>query len=384
YLILMVTVSLLPFVGELTNDADANLRVFDYIGTFLIVFVFGLAIILVDAATPNKRLSAVFGVYLGIGAGLVAAFAIGALLDLIWDSWNLIDDEKQAYLKLAKLAIGITLCYVAVSIVITTKDDFRLVIPYVEFAKQVRGVRPLVVDTSVLIDGRLQGLSQTGFVDAPLVLPQFVIDELQTLADSSDRLKRARGRRGLALVTSLQNNPRVSLSIDDSDVEGPNVDQKLVQLAVEQDFRLLTTDYNLNRVAQIRNVAVLNVNDLSNVLKMEAVPGEALTVEIMRRGENDDQGVGFMPDGTMVVIEHGADRIGDTVDITVSNVLQTSAGKMIFGTLGDDERPATSTDADPADGDDASTIARSATSQPRQTERPPRTGTPRSRRNPRR
>jgi uncharacterized protein YacL len=407
YLVLMVPLTMLPFVAALTDESSADFPVQAYIVTFVIVFAFGLCVILLDTATPNKKLSSVFGIYLGIVAGLVATFAIGLLLDLVWDSWNLTDAASQAYLKLVQLAIGVTLCYVAVSIVISTKDDFRLVIPYVEFSKQVRGIRPLLLDTSVLVDGRIEGLSSTGFLDAPLVLPQFVIAELQTLSDSGDRLKRNRGRRGLALVTRLQHNPRISLSIEDSEVDGAGVDQQLVQLAAEQDLRILTTDYNLNRVAQIRNVTVLNVNDLSNTLKMEAIPGETLTVDVIRRGEAVGQGVGYMPDGTMVVIEQAAEKVGQVVVLTVTNVLQTSAGKMIFGTALDEngQPPAGSKLEAPHAGDsgalhdgdaentagtddqlNAERLARSATQQPRHTDRPadrPGSG-PRSRRNPRR
>src|SRR5258705_6537213 len=152
--------------------------------------------------------------YLGVIAGLVGALAVSTLLDLVVKSWDLTAGNWPAYVSLIKLAIGMTMCYLAVSIVLTTKDDFRLVIPYVEFAKQVRGVRPLLLDTSVLIDGRIDGMGQTGVIDAPLVLPQFVIDELQALADSADKLKRARGRRGLTLVSKLQANPFVASSID--------------------------------------------------------------------------------------------------------------------------------------------------------------------------
>src|SRR5690606_37467722 len=180
FLVLLVTVSLLPFVGTLTESNDFTF--WDYLVAFFATFTFGTIVLLIDAAVPNKRLASVFGIYLGIIAGLIGALAIGALLDLVASSWDLtLNKTGLAYLGLIKLAIGITMCYLAVSIVLTTKDDFRLVIPYVEFAKQVRGVRPLLLDTSVLIDGRIESICQTGFIDAPLVLPQFVIEELQTL-----------------------------------------------------------------------------------------------------------------------------------------------------------------------------------------------------------
>ena len=189
------------------------------------------------------------------------------------------------YVGLAKVMVAIILCYVAISIVITTKDDFRLVIPYVEFAKQVRGVRPLLLDTSVLIDGRIDGLGQTGFLDAPLVVPQFVIEELQTLADSGTNSSAARGRRGLTLVSKLQANPYVDVSIDTTDIPRRSVDHMLLQLAADQNLRILTTDYNLNKVAQIHGVTVLNINDITNTLKSQAIPGETLLVEVVKHGE---------------------------------------------------------------------------------------------------
>lgn len=385
FLVMLVTVSLLPFVGTIT-ETQSESTFLSYIIPFAATFVFGVAVVLIDAATPNKRLATVFGIYLGIIAGLVGALAIGTLLDLVAKSWDLtLFSTGQAYLGLIKLAIGITMCYLAVSIVLTTKDDFRLAIPYVEFAKQVRGVRPLVLDTSTLIDGRINSVGQTGLIDAPMIVPQFVIDELQTLADSADKLKRARGRRGLAMVSQLQANPYVAISIDIAEMPRRNVDQMLVQMAAEQGLRILTTDYNLNKVAQIRGVTVLNLNDVANALKSQAIPGEALVVEIVKRGEAAGQGVGYMPDGTMVVVEDAAERVGQSVSLTVTNSLTTSAGRMIFGT-------ATGLAIKPPNGDGSmdpshvEDMARAATNQPRT---PIRTGRAedhgeQSRRNPRR
>jgi uncharacterized protein YacL len=224
----------------------------------------------------------------------------------------------------------------------------------------------------VLIDGRIEGLGQTGFLAAPLIVPQFVIDELQLLADSDDKLKRGRGRRGLEIVTQLQANPFVDLSIDNTTVAGHSVDRMLLELASNQNLRVLTTDYNLNKVAKIQNVTVLNIHDLANALKSQAIPGQSLRVEVVKAGEGPRQGVGYMPDGTMVVIEEAGRRIGETVTFLVTNSLQTSAGRMIFGKLESDEDQVV---------DD---MAKAATSQPRTTERPNRPQRPISQRNPRR
>lgn len=384
FLVMLVTISLLPFVGTIT-ETQTETTFWFYAIPFGATFLFGVAIVLIDAATPHKRLATVFAIYAGIIAGLVGALAVGTVLDLVAKSWDLTTASSAAYLGLIKFAIGITMCYLAVSIVLTTKDDFRLAIPYVEFAKQVRGVRPLLLDTSTLIDGRIHNVGLTGLLDAPLVVPQFVIDELQALADSSDKLKRARGRRGLAMVSQLQANPYVAISIDTADMPRRNVDQMLVQMAAEQSLRILTTDYNLNKVAQIRGVTVLNLNDVANALKSQAIPGESLVVEIVKRGEAAGQGVGYMPDGTMVVVEDAAERIGQNVTLTVTNSLTTSAGRMIFGTATSGVAKSESGDG-PDSNSHVDDMARAATHQPRTPVRTGRGEDPhdQSRRNPRR
>ena len=208
------------------------------------------------------------------------------------------------------------------------------------------------------------------------MVPQFVINELQTLADSGDKLKRARGRRGLTLVSKLQANPHVDMSIDEGSTQEGSVDHLLLQTARDQNLRIATTDYNLNKVAQIHGVTVLNVNDLANTVKAQAIPGETLAVEIIKRGESAEQGVGYMPDGTMVVVEDAADRVGQSVQVTVTNSLQTTAGRMIFGRTADDDlhdEPPPRTQR----------IAHAATHQPRATDTP-QLKPPDPRRNPRR
>ncbi len=375
FLVLLVTVSLLPFVGTLTKD-QADFMFADYIGPLIATFAFGIVVLVIDASLPNKRLGTVFGVYLGIVAGLIGALAIGALIDLVAKSWNLTTDTNKAYLGLAKLVIGITLCYLAVSIVLTTKDDLRLVIPYVEFSRQVRGVRPWLLDTSVLIDGRIEQLGQTGFLAAPLIVPQFVVDELQQLSDSAEKLKRRRGRRGLEIVSHLQASPDVDVMIDRSEMTGHSVDHLLMEMASAQNLRILTTDYNLNKVAEINNLTVLNLHDLASSLKSQAIPGEYMSVEVAKPGEAEGQGVGYLPDGTMVVIEDAQTLIGESVDLIVTNSLQTQAGRIIFGKL-TDEKPAGQSKL-------VQQMAQSATSQERSTEQPHKSTRASTTRNPRR
>ncbi|MEM7245135.1 MAG: PIN domain-containing protein [Acidobacteriota bacterium] len=197
---------------------------------------------------------------------------------------------------------------------------------------------PKVVDTSVIIDGRAADVIATGFVDGPLIVPHFVLRELHSVADSSDTLKRNRGRKGLDVLEGLQESPLVNIEISDRDFpEIPDVDGKLIALAEELGASVLTTDYNLNKVAQLRGVQVLNVNDLANALKPVVLPGETLQVQVIKEGKERNQGVGYLDDGTMVVIDDGRPHLGEQVDVVVTSVIQTNAGKMIFGAVDVDD-----------------------------------------------
>jgi uncharacterized protein YacL len=215
-----------------------------------------------------------------------------------------------------------------------TKDDFRFIIPYVEFAKEIKGLKPYVLDTSVVIDGRIADIVETRVIDNQLIMPQFVIAELQQIADSGDKLRRNRGRRGLDILNRLRSDPKVDLAIYDRELPefaGQPVDQKLVLLAKHLEGKVVTNDYNLNTVAKLHNVGVINLNDIANSLKPVFLPGEAIVVRIVKAGEEMGQGVGYLEDGTMVVIENGREHIGEQVAATVTSVLQTSAGRMVFG-----------------------------------------------------
>jgi uncharacterized protein YacL len=215
-----------------------------------------------------------------------------------------------------------------------TKDDFRFIIPYVEFAKEIKGLKPLVLDTSVVIDGRIADVVETHIIDNQLIMPQFVVAELQAIADSSDRLRRGRGRRGLDMLNRLRSDPTVDLQIFDRELPqfaGQSVDQKLVLLAKHLEGKVVTNDYNLNKVAKLHNVGVINLNDLSNALKPLFLPGDHLEVRIIKVGEEPGQGVGYLEDGTMVVIEGGREYVNKNIIANVTSVLQTSAGRMVFG-----------------------------------------------------
>lgn len=195
---------------------------------------------------------------------------------------------------------------------------------------------PKIIDTSALIDGRILDVAQTGFLEGSLVLPRFVLAELQGVADSTDPLRRSRGRRGLTVVTELQKVDTLSVDIPEATLKElgrDKVDEALVVLARQMSGKVITTDYNLNKIAQIEGVSVLNVNDLSNSLKPLLLPGENVEIDIIRVGKENNQGVGYLDDGTMLVVEDGYKHIGERVNVTITSMLQTSAGRMVFGRI---------------------------------------------------
>ena len=195
---------------------------------------------------------------------------------------------------------------------------------------------PKILDTSAIIDGRILDVAQSGFIEGTIVLPRFILAELQGVADSTDPLRRTRGRRGLAVVTELQKIRTLNIEIPETtlkDLEREKVDEALVVLARQLNGKVITTDYNLNQIAQIEGVSVLNVNDLANSLKPMLLPGENVEIDIIRVGKEAHQGVGYLDDGTMLVVEDGYKRIGERVKVTVTSMLQTSAGRMVFGRI---------------------------------------------------
>lgn len=287
----------------------------------------GVVVLSVDLLTPNKRISSFSGVIFGLLIGVLTAFTLGFVVDLVATSWEIYDNDL---VQAVKVLAGICLCYLAVAFVMQTKDDIRLVIPYVEFAKQIRGQRPLILDTSALIDGRLIGLTETGLVQAPLIIPRFVLGEMQRLSDSDDKAKRARGRRGLDIVSKLQRSARADVTIDETVIPGNSVDPMLVELARRMSGVLVTTDTGLGRVAAIEGVGVVNLHDVASAMRPSVVPGERLRVKLVKPGEQPGQAVGYLEDGTMIVAEDGGPRVGEEVDLFVSTSLQTSAGRLIF------------------------------------------------------
>jgi uncharacterized protein YacL len=292
------------------------------------VMLLALAVIGVDALFPAKRIDTITAVYFGLLIGLFLTYVVGIALIPFFRN-----DRPQVQ-QAIQLLLGMVLCYTCISLLIQTKDDFRFIIPYVEFAKEVKGLKPYVLDTRVVIDGRIADVVETRVLDNQLIMPRFVLAELQSIADSADKLRRSRGRRGLDILNRLRSNGDVDLKIYDRELPemaSQPVDMKLVLLAKHLEGKLITGDYNLNKVARLHNVQVINLNDLANALKPVFLPGERVEVRIVKLGEEEGQGVGYLDDGTMIVVEGGRAHINKEVRIGVTSVLQTSAGRMIFG-----------------------------------------------------
>jgi uncharacterized protein YacL len=307
-------------------------------------------LICVDILSPRQKLAIFSGIFFGLIVGVAFSYALSFVVRLLVDrymhepeagsppiavqQWKQIHDVTLRYID---LGLGISCCYLAISFILQTKDDFRFVIPYVEFSKQTKGARPILVDTSVLIDGRILDIAQTGILESQLLVPQFVLDELHTIADNGDKFNRARGRLGLDVLNKLQSSTAVDATLYDASggEDTAGVDEKLITLAKSINARVLTNDFNLNKVAQLRGVRVINLNALANAMKAVVKVGEKMKVTIQKPGDQPGQGVGYLEDGTMVVVEQGRGFIDSEVEVTVTNTRQTAAGRMIFGRLGD-------------------------------------------------
>jgi uncharacterized protein YacL len=295
----------------------------------------------IDILSPRQKVLIFSGTFLGLLVGMLISYGLSYVIFLIVDLFfpGLAQEQKVKIIKFTTLIVGILCCYLSISFVLQTRDDFRFIVPYVEFAKQVRGARPLVVDTSVIIDGRILDLVETGLIDSRLIVPRFVVLELQLIADNGEKLKRNRGRRGLDILTKLQGNKKAEVIIYDwtghSSPEAQDTDQKLLVLAKELNGRVLTNDSNLSKVAQVRGVDVINMNEVAGALRPVVLPGEKLIVRLVKPGEDPSQGIGFLEDGTMVVVKDGRGHLNEEVEFSVTNVLQTATGRMIFGQIGD-------------------------------------------------
>jgi len=295
----------------------------NYVGA-LIGLLFSSLLILLWRKTRKISVKIIVGVVLGLLTAGVGAIIFFKAIDMI--------GIEPTYLPYIKTAILIVLAYFGVRYGIIIGSRFSLK----EFVSILQGTSGIltkrkIIDTSVIIDGRIADITETGFLEGPLIIPQFILKELQSIADSADSVKRNRGRRGLNILRKMQKKTDIEVEIWEQDFpEIKEVDHKLMELAKHINAKIVTNDFNLNKVAQLRGVEILNINELANALKPVVLPGEHMDVKILREGKESNQGVAYLDDGTMVVVDDAHDFIDKNIDVEVTSVLQTTAGKMIF------------------------------------------------------
>ncbi len=272
---------------------------------------------------PEHLVAIIAGIFLGLMAAALLSLPLGFL--------------PSPFRQIMPLATAVIFCYLSVVILMSRQKDLRSLFRGFRNSETNGKMQDaanetyILLDTSVIIDGRIADISKTGFIRATLLVPNFILLELQHIADSADPLRRGRGRLGLEVLSTLQNEAPIPTRITDMDVsEVRDADSKLVSLARHLHCPIMTNDYNLNRVAELQGVSVLNINDLANAVKVTCLPGEELMVKVIQEGRESNQGVGFLEDGTMVVVENGIGLIDKRLSVTVTKVLQTSAGRMIF------------------------------------------------------
>jgi uncharacterized protein YacL len=288
---------------------------------------FGLTIVLADRLLNGVSLR----LFSSATFGLLVGFLFSRLL-LASDILRGAPEEVAWFINLGVYA---TCGYVGMMLAIrSNRDEFALVIPYIRFRRATAQDEPLLVDSNIIIDGRLADLCATGFVSTSLIVPRFVLDELHRLADSNDSLKRDRGRAAIERLQQMKQNPALSVTIHETDsTEGTAVDTRLAQLAKLLDVRLLTNDSNLCAIARLQGVGVLNLHDLARSLRPPVAPGQELQLTLAKEGREAHQAVGYLPDGTMIIVNHARAQIGKSVSVIISSSLQTSAGRLFFAEL---------------------------------------------------
>jgi len=301
-----------------------------YVGA-MIAFLGAIAIIFLEIGMRRFSIRNLSAAVFGLVFGFFMAWIVTSVLRLIPMSMSLFASFQ--------IILILIFCYLGMVIAMRGKDEFNLIIPYVKFVRQDKKEDIILLDTSVIIDGRVADILQTRFIEGRLVIPRFVLKELQQIADSQDALKRNRGRRGLDILNKLQKTPASDVRIQEEDFpEVKEVDAKLVKLAKLLGAKIFTNDFNLNKVAELQGITVLNINELANALRPVVLPGEMMEVRISKEGKEYNQGVAYLDDGTMVVIDNSKQLIGQTAKVVVTSVLQTSAGRMIFAKLEDQPR----------------------------------------------
>jgi len=291
--------------------------------------IIGVGIVSFEVFARKVSLKGLSSAVFGIVLGLIIAWIFSKTLNQFSFPEGLEDVTNTI-----KLFVTFIFVYLGLTLGIKGKDDFCLVIPYVKFKRQDLREESIIVDTSSIIDGRILDIVKTKFIEAKFVVPIFVLNELHALADSTDHMKRQKGKRGIEILHSLKKEPNIEVEVQDTDVEGvKSVDEKIIRLAQYSDARVLTTDYNLNRIAQLQGVTVLNINDLANALKPTFVAGQKFSLKLIKEGKEHNQALGYLEDGTMVVVENARKLIGNNATVEVTSVLQSSSGRIIFTKL---------------------------------------------------
>ncbi|MEI8289203.1 MAG: TRAM domain-containing protein [Verrucomicrobiota bacterium] len=306
----------------------------EYVGEYhgavagiFIGFGFGGLLIAVDEMLKGFSLRAFSATTFGL--------LLGCLVALLIDHSGLFVNAEEKVRWLVRLCLFLSFGYIGMVLAMrSNKEDFSLIIPYVRFAPQNKPDNLLLLDTSIIVDGRIADLIEIGFIEGLVVVPRFVLLELQQIADSADEIKRARGRRGFEILKRLQHNTKIEVRIHDGDFpEEKGVDAKLVRLARNLGARLYTNDFNLAKVAGLQGVSCVNLHEIGRLMKAALIPGETVSIKIVREGRDKGQGVGYLPDGTMVVINNGQTRVGQTVDAQISSSVQTGAGVLVFAEI---------------------------------------------------
>lgn len=269
---------------------------------------------------------------------LISSIVFGALLGMLFATLTTsvvgLALEREVMEQVREDLTGafiVIYTYLGIMFIYQSRDKFNLIVPYVEFRREERGRQPIVLDTSVVIDGRLTDVLRTGVLDGPVLVPQVVLYELHRIADSDDKLRRERGRLGLETLNSAIEDPTLDVSIKELAPDtGQPVDQQLVRIAKMVNGRLMTIDFNLNRMASLEGIPVINLNELANAVKPVALPDETISVKIIKAGEQPGQGVGYLQDGTMVVVEDAAQRLGEEMEVVVRNTITRETGRIIF------------------------------------------------------
>ncbi len=328
-ILLLAMCSLTGYAFSQASDIDLTIISAEHpVSAIVVGFGFGTILIAIDEMLKGFSLRAFSAMTFGLLLGTAIAWLVdGSGL------FEFVEDEKVRWMVRLCLFVGFS--YIGMVLAMrSNKEDISLIIPYVRFSARHRRDDLLLLDTSAIIDGRVADLIETHFLDGTIVVPRFVLRELHAIADSDDATRRDRGRRGLEALSRVQKQDGHEFRIHEGDVENESeVDAKLLHLTRTMGAKLFTTDYNLGKLAELQNLPCVNINELANALKPVVLPGEILSLKIVREGKDKGQGVGFMNDGTMVVVNEAAEHIGGKVDARITNRVQTNAGVIFFADI---------------------------------------------------